>query len=99
MNWGACLPYFGISPRGPSRDTARRRQRPWVPHMNKPAKSLRWYQAWRHGDAPAKPDPADFGTCFGLEISLAADPAPAKAVPARRLGWMQRFAAKRRAAV
>lgn len=42
--------------------------------------------------AAAEPDPADLGTCIGLEFSL--DPAPAAppAPPARTLpGWVQKL--------
>jgi hypothetical protein len=66
--------------------------------MSKPVPSPRWYQPWRQAEARAHDDPADLGTCFGLEVSLSAEPAPRKAAtPGRRLGWMQRLAARRRA--
>lgn len=67
--------------------------------MNKLAKPPRWYQPWRQAEVAAQDDPADFGTCFGLELSLLAEAEQAKAAaaPARRMGWMQRFASKRRA--
>lgn len=66
--------------------------------MNKqPAGSSPWYAPWRRNDARAQDDPADLGTCFGLELSLAAESVK-PAAPARRSGWMQRLAAKRRAA-
>lgn len=43
----------------------------------KPATSPRWYQRWRRAEGSVAPaDPADLGTCFGLEASLAAEPAP-----------------------
>ena len=68
--------------------------------MNKPANSTRWYQPWRRAEAQGQDDPADLGTCFGLEMSLSSQAAPAKpAAPARRLGWVQRLTSKRRAAV
>jgi len=69
--------------------------------MNKPASPPRWYQPWRQAEARVPPaDPADLGTCFGLELSLSAEPAPTQttAEATRRGGWMQRFSAKRRAA-
>lgn len=68
--------------------------------MNKPANPPRWYQPWRRAEIRAQDDPADFGTCFGLELSLLAEAekAKAKAAPSRRMGWMQRLTSKRRAA-
>jgi hypothetical protein len=70
--------------------------------MNKPGSPSRWYQPWRSADARKPVDPADLGTCFGLELSLAAEhdskPAPKTAVTARRMGWMQRLTSRRRAA-
>ena len=70
--------------------------------MNKPAPGPRWYTPWRQVDTRAiDDDPADVGTAFGLELTLAAGPAPgtAAASPSPRQGWMQRFAARRRAPV
>ena len=68
--------------------------------MNKHANPPRWYQPWRRTDAQAMDDPADLGTCFGMEVMLAAEPAPTKTgAGPRRVGWMQRFASRRRAAV
>ena len=66
--------------------------------MTKPATTSRWYQPWRSAEAPAPIDPADLGTCFGLELSLTPEPTPAKPAPARRRGWMQRLTTKRGAA-
>ncbi|MBL8289701.1 MAG: hypothetical protein JNL85_17090 [Rubrivivax sp.] len=43
----------------------------------KPATSPRWYQRWQRTEGRAAPlDPADLGTCFGMEASLAQEPAP-----------------------
>jgi len=69
--------------------------------MNKPDQAPRWYQPWRRTEGSVPCDPADLGTCFGLEATLAADPVPAKtsAAPSRRLGWMQRFTSRRRASL
>lgn len=69
--------------------------------MNKPATPPRWYQPWRQAEGRVQDDPADLGTCFGLELTLSAEPAPTKtaAAPARREGWMQRFTSRRRAAL
>ncbi|MBI5718369.1 MAG: hypothetical protein HZC37_11875 [Burkholderiales bacterium] len=67
--------------------------------MNKPATPPRWYQPWRASEGRVQ-DPADLGTCYGLEMTLTAEPAPTKtaAVPARRVGWMQRLTSRARAA-
>jgi hypothetical protein len=72
---------------------------PGSTNMNKPANPPRWYQPWRQAEGRVQ-DPADLGTCFGLEVTLAAEPAPTKttADPARRGGWVQRLTAKRRTA-
>jgi len=66
--------------------------------MNKTANPPRWYAPWRQGEVRAADrtaDPADLGTCFGLELTLAAMSTPGPAAPARRVGWMQRFSSKR----
>ncbi|MFO1285298.1 MAG: hypothetical protein U1F25_11830 [Rubrivivax sp.] len=40
----------------------------------KPATSPRWYQRWHRAEGRAAPvDPADLGTCFGMEASLAGE--------------------------
>ena len=69
--------------------------------MNKSAHGPRWYTPWRQLETRAADDPADVGTAFGLELTLAAEAMSGKAAasPARRPGWMQRLAAKRRASV
>ncbi len=67
--------------------------------MHKPAPPLRWYAPWR-GTTP-RDDPADMGTAFGLDLSLApsADIAgphgQTGGVP--RNGWVQRWVERRRA--
>lgn len=77
----------------------------------KPATSSRWYQRWHRTEGRAAPvDPADLGTCFGMEASLAAEPAPTKPgddadTAGERVGraawaaWIQRLASRRRPAV
>ncbi len=70
--------------------------------MNKPAHPHRWFSAWRASARPAADeDPADYGTAFGLELSLP-DPhaeAPTPAVVRRPPGWVQRLTARRKPAV
>jgi hypothetical protein len=68
--------------------------------MNKLAPPTRWYAPWRA--AVPQDDPADMGTAFGLDLSLAptADTAirgPGAAGPVRR-GWVRRWVTRRRAA-
>ncbi len=65
--------------------------------MNKLAPPARWYAPWRT-QALAPMDPADLGTAFGLDLSLQ-DPGPAErpAAADRPHGWVQRWAARRRA--
>ena len=77
----------------------------------KPATSSRWYQRWHRTEGRAAPvDPADLGTCFGMEASLAgeltsaepdkgADTAGARAGRAAWAAWIQRLASRRRPAV
>jgi hypothetical protein len=39
-----------------------------------------------------EPDPAEMGTCFGLDLVLPhGEPAPAAEAPAGRQGWRRRF--------
>ncbi len=63
--------------------------------MNKPAAPNRWFSGLRAVARPAQDDPADYGTAFGLDLSLnelVHEPAP---MPKRPPGWMQRLAARR----
>ena len=65
--------------------------------MSKDLNPRRWFQGWRAGEAPAKMDPADLGTAFGLDLSLtqlAHDPAPSPAPAARRASWVSRLAGR-----
>ncbi|MBL8342235.1 MAG: hypothetical protein JNL30_12265 [Rubrivivax sp.] len=64
--------------------------------MNKPPTEPRWYQPWRRAEARPADDPADLGTCFGLELSLSTQPSPAKAADAsQRVGWVRRLTSRR----
>lgn len=67
--------------------------------MNKPALPYRWYAPWRAAAAP-QDDPADLGTAFGLDLSMAppagtASPTAA-GTAARSSGWVRRWVARRR---
>lgn len=65
--------------------------------MSKAAPSTRWFSGWRAPAAPPASDPADYGTAFGLDLSLNEPPAAAGAKQPRR-GWMQRLVARGAAA-
>ena len=65
--------------------------------MNKPAPARRWFPGWRSARVPAEQDPADYGTAFGLELSLPELRSEPPAVKART-GWGQRLASRRRPA-
>jgi len=66
--------------------------------MNKAAPSNRWFSGWRGSQRPVEDDPADLGTAFGLDLSLKElvhEPQPQEPT-ARRPGWIQRLAARRK---
>ena len=57
----------------------------------------RWFRAWRDAGRPAPDtDPADFGTAFGLEMSMAETPAETAPAASRRPGWVRRLSLRRR---
>ncbi len=59
----------------------------------------RWFSTWRRAARPAPDtDPADFGTAFGLEMSMLETPAEPAATTERRFGWMHRPTTPRRSA-
>jgi len=69
--------------------------------MSNPVAPRRWFQNWRASPPPAVHDPADFGTAFGLDLSLnELVPRPdAPATPPRHTsGWVSRLAARRKPA-
>jgi hypothetical protein len=62
--------------------------------------SPRWYAPWRRTEEPEQPaavDPADLGTAFGLDLSMAPPPNDPRAAPAVEpgLGW-QRLTTRRK---
>jgi hypothetical protein len=61
--------------------------------MSKPARSPGLIQRWLARPAPTADDAADYGTCYGLDLSLAAQPAPAPPpeAPRARAGWARRL--------
>jgi hypothetical protein len=81
--------------------TLQARDNTQVAAMNKPIPGPRWYAPWRQSETRVADDPADVGTAFGLELTLAAEPQGKASVTSasRRAGWMQRLAARRRATV
>jgi hypothetical protein len=64
--------------------------------MSKAATPQRWFSGWRAPAAPPDSDPADFGTAFGLDLSLHEQPLEPPRAPkaAPRRGWMQRLAGR-----
>jgi hypothetical protein len=63
--------------------------------MNKPAAPNRWFSGLRATARPAYEDPADYGTAFGLDLSLnelVHEPVPPLKPPP---GWMQRLTSRR----
>lgn len=68
--------------------------------MNKPAHIHRWFSGRRSTPRPAEEDPADYGTAFGLDLSLhdvRADPA-SPVVAKAHAGWVERLVTRRRPA-
>ena len=64
--------------------------------MSKAVKSQRWFASWRKAARPDACDPADYGTAFGLDMSLpdivpAAVPLPKEAGHPHKPGWMRRL--------
>lgn len=43
---------------------------------------------------PVEPDPADYGTCIGLEFSLDENPKPPEERDAARPSWVQRLTSR-----
>ena len=61
----------------------------------------RWFGHWRAVERRPQDDPADFGTAFGLDLSLgecADEPAPPRRPMDGKTGWMQRIVARRKPA-
>ena len=65
---------------------------------SKAAARNRWFTGWRFGDRAPRNDPADQGTAFGLDMSLADCAAAEAALAARAPGWVQRLTARLRPA-
>ena len=63
--------------------------------MNNPPSPLRTFLLGRARQAPAALDPADMGTCFGLEMTLDQPPLPAVEGPAVGGSWWQRLSMRK----
>ena len=63
------------------------------------AKPPSWFNNWRSAPRPAPDaDPADFGTAFGLDLSMS-EGAPLPPISGEaRPGWMQCLSERRRSA-
>jgi len=67
--------------------------------MSKAVTPQRWFAGWRASRPPAQSDPADYGTAFGLELSLDDSAVDLPPPPAdRRPAWVRRLALRRRSA-
>ncbi len=65
--------------------------------MSKAATSQRWFAGWRAEHRPAQDDPADLGTAWGLDMSMAEHaPEPVVLALPRRPGWVQRLGLQRK---
>lgn len=63
--------------------------------MNTPPSPLRTFLLGRARQAPAGVDPADMGTCFGLEMTLDQPPLLAPVGPAPSAHWWQRLSMRK----
>lgn len=66
--------------------------------MSKPTPPARWYAPWRARSAD-RDDPADYGTAFGLDLSMqrvAELDRMAAIAPSAQRSWVPRWAARRR---
>jgi hypothetical protein len=60
--------------------------------MSKPIRTSGLIQRWFARPEPSSDDAADYGTCMGLDLSLAPPPAPPVVDAGRpRLGWTRRL--------
>jgi hypothetical protein len=66
--------------------------------MSKDVTPQRWFSNWRFAARPPRDDPADYGTAFGLDLSMEECPDAAPAAPPgdRRAGWVRRLADRRK---
>jgi hypothetical protein len=65
--------------------------------MDKPIVPNRWFAGWRMAQRSPLEDPADVGTAFGLDLSMAEGlPVAPQAQPgaSRAAGWMQPWSAR-----
>ena len=67
--------------------------------MSKAITPHRWFQGWRASPPAAIVDAADYGTAFGLDLSLSLiehEPPPAALLPGRQPSWMRRLTLRRK---
>ena len=67
--------------------------------MSKAITPHRWFQGWRASPPAAEVDAADYGTAFGLDLSLSPiehEPPPAALLLGRQPGWVRRLALRRK---
>ena len=68
--------------------------------MKKATRSTpRWFSTWRARPvATPDIDAADYGTAFGLDLSIPSSDAPARTVAPAPQGWRARWSSRRRTA-
>ena len=67
--------------------------------MSKAITPHRWFPGWRASPPAAEVDAADFGTAFGLDLSMSPiehEQPPAAPPPGRQPGWVRRLAVRRK---
>lgn len=84
-----------------ARDTATVGKTLQEPTMNKLEHPRRWFTGWRASPGPAEDDPANYGTAFGLDMSLLQPHAlPMASVAAKPSpGWIRRLSMRRKPAI
>ena len=68
--------------------------------MTKAVTPHRWFPGWRVSPPAVDMDAADYGTAFGLELSMTPveheSPPKAPPPPSRQPGWVRRLSARRK---
>ena len=67
--------------------------------MSKVVTPNRWFPGWRVSKPDADMDAADYGTAFGLDLSMSPvdfEPPPSTPPAGRQPGWVRRLAVRRK---
>jgi hypothetical protein len=100
VNWHTPTPLIRPAWVSPAQDTGYQFSRK-VAAVDNPPSPSRWFAGWRSAARPDDDDAADFGTAFGMEMSLPetpAAPAPPPASVDDPPSWVQRLTSRRRPA-